>query len=125
MLFRSAWMFAALSSVEPWILEIESTHFNDRGHAWGADRLDQAENRLRVRLEDLDRALGDKEWLMGEFTAADILMCSVLLRVKGEPVLDERPRLAAYLARGEARPAYQRSFAAQLEHYQRRHEARS
>ena len=120
-----AWMFAALSSVEPWILEIESTHFHDRGQAWGADRLAQAENRLRVRLDDLDRALGDKNWLMGEFTAADILMCSVLLRVKGEPVLDERPRLAAYLARGEARPAYQRSFAAQLEHYQRRLEARS
>ena len=120
-----AWMFAAVSSVEPWILEIESTHFYDRGQAWGADRLDQAENRLRVRLDDLDRTLGDKEWLMGEFTAADILMCSVLLRVKGEPVLDERPRLAAYLARGEARPAYQSSFAAQLEHYQRRHAARS
>ena len=120
-----AWMFAALSSVEPWILEIESTHFHDRGQAWGADRLAQAENRLRVRLDDLDRALGDKNWLMGEFTAADILMCSVLWRVKGEPVLDERPRLAAYLARGAARPAYQRSFAAQLEHYQRRHEARS
>ena len=53
-----AWMFAAVSSVEPWILEIESTHFHDRGQAWGADRLAQAENRLRVRLDDLDRALG-------------------------------------------------------------------
>ena len=62
---------------------------------------------------------------MGDFTAADILMCSVLLRVKGEPVLDERPRLAAYLARGEARPAYQRSFAAQLAHYQNRLAAKS
>jgi len=120
-----AWMFAAVSSVEPWILEIESTHFHDRGQAWGADRLAQAENRLRVRLDDLDRALGDKDWLMGEFTAADILICSVLLRVRGEPVLDERPRLAAYLARGEARPAYPRSFAAQLAHYQLRQAAKS
>ncbi len=113
------WMFAALSTIEPPILELESTRFNDRDKPWGAARTVMAEDRIRTRLADLDGALGDAPWIAGAFSAADILMCSVLLRIKGSAMLEEQPRLAAYLARGESRPAYQRAFADQLAVYQR------
>lgn len=113
------WMFAALSSIEPPILELESTRFNDRSQPWGADRARAVEDRIRQRLAQLALALGKADWIAGNFSAADILMCSVLLRIKGSDMLEDQPALAAYLARGEARPAYQRAFAAQREVYER------
>jgi glutathione S-transferase len=72
------------------------------------------EHRVRNRLGQLSLRLGDADWLDGAFSAGDLMMVSVLLRLKSSGILDEFPNLAAYLARGEARPAYKRAFAAQL-----------
>lgn len=107
------WMFAALNTVEPPILDRETTALTERGETWGEARLRLTEDRIRVRLSQLSARLGDAEWLDGAFSAGDLLMVSVLMRL-GPPILDEFPNLAAYMARGQARPAYQRAFEAQL-----------
>ena len=108
------WMFAALSSVEPPILELATAKFGEGDKSWTAQRIPLIADRIRGRLGQLSRRLGDADWLDGEFSAGDLMMVSVLLRVRASGLLDEFPNLAAYVARGEARPAYQRAFAAQL-----------
>ena len=108
------WMFAALSSVEPPILELSIAKFQEGDKPWAKDRLPLVADRIRNRLDQLSARLGDADWLDGAFSAGDLLMVSVLLRVRPSGILDEFPTLAAYVARGEARPAYQRAFAAQL-----------
>jgi glutathione S-transferase len=72
------------------------------------------EDRVRVRLEQLSTRLGDAEWLDGAFSAGDLLMVTVLRRLGKSGAVEQHPNLAAYVARGEARPAYQRAFADQL-----------
>lgn len=109
-----AWMFAALSTVEPPIIDLTIARIVERGEAWHEQRLPLVEGRIRTRLGELSRRLGDAAWLDGDFSAGDLLMVSVLLRLKGSSLLDDHPTLSAYVARGEARPAYQRAFAAQL-----------
>src|SRR3984885_10893829 len=111
------WMFAALSTVEPPILELGTARLLEGDKPWYAERLPLVEDRVRSRLNQLSVRLGDAEWLDGAFSAGDLLMVSVLLRLKSSGILDEFPNLAAYLARGEARPAYQRAFDAQLAVY--------
>ena len=108
------WMFAAYSTVEPPIVDREMTRLLERDEPWYEQRLDVGEDRIRKRLGELSTHLGDADWLDGAFSAGDLLMVTVLLRLKGSDLLDEYPNLAAYLARGEARPAYKRAFAAQL-----------
>ena len=108
------WMFAALNTVEPPIVERSMIGLLERDETWYAQRLPAVEGRLRKRLGELSRRLGDAEWLDGAFSAGDLMMVSVLLRSKSSGILDEYPNLSAYVARGEARPAYQRAFAAQL-----------
>ncbi len=108
------WMFAALNTMEPPILDREVTKLLERGQSWYEQRLSAVEERTRKRLGELSNRLGDRDWLAEEFTAGDLLMVSVLLRLKGSALLDEFPTLSAYVARGEARPAYKRAFAAQL-----------
>jgi len=108
------WMFAALNTVEPPILELVTVKFTEGDRPWKADRLPLVEDRVRVRLKQLAARLGDSDWLDGAFSAGDLLMVSVLLRLRPSGLLKEFPSLAAYVARGEARPAYQRAFAAQL-----------
>ncbi|MBO9710812.1 MAG: glutathione S-transferase family protein [Caulobacter sp.] len=107
------WMFAALSTVEQSIVELQFVMFMERGKSWQGERLAMVHDRIRGRLGELSQRLGDGEWLDGAFTAADLMMASVLLRTRGSGLLDEYPNLAAYVARAEARPAYQRAFAAQ------------
>ncbi|RDV01335.1 glutathione S-transferase family protein [Undibacter mobilis] len=110
-----AWMFAALNTLEPPIFERSLLMILDREKPWYEDRLHALESGIRNRLGDLSRRLGDAEWLDGAFSAGDLIMISVLLRLKGSSdILDDYPNLAAYVARGEARPAYRRAFAAQL-----------
>src|SRR5215475_27960 len=109
-----AWMFAALNTVEPPILERETARLLEGDKTWYEERLPLVEDRVRDRLDQLSRRLGDADWLDGAFSAGDLMMVSVLLRLKASGILDEYPNLAAYLARGEARPAYKRAFAAQL-----------
>jgi glutathione S-transferase len=108
------WMFAALSTVEPPILELVTAKFLERDKAWYAERLPVVQDRIRDRLGELSNRLGDAEWLDGAFSAGDLMMVAVLLRLKVSGMLDQYPNLTAYVARGEARPAYKRAFEAQL-----------
>lgn len=107
------WMFAALSTVEPPILDLSIARFQEGDKPWAAERMPLVAGRIRQRLDMLSRRLGDAEWLDGAFSAGDLMMVSVLLRARPSGILGEFPNLAAYVARGEARPAYRRAFAAQ------------
>ncbi|MCR4265905.1 glutathione S-transferase family protein [Nitratireductor sp. ZSWI3] len=109
-----AWMFTALNTVEPPILELENAMFFERDKSWHPQRLPMVEDRIRRRLMTLSERLGDADWLDGAFSAGDLVMVGVLRRLKGSSLLAEQPRLFAYVARGEARPAFERAFAAQL-----------
>jgi glutathione S-transferase len=111
------WMFAALNTVEPPILERETARLLEGGKTWYEERLPLVEDRVRNRLDQLSGRLADAHWLDGVFSAGDLMMVSVLLRLKSSGILDEYPNLAAYVARGEARPAYKRAFDAQLAVY--------
>jgi glutathione S-transferase len=108
------WIFAALNTVEPPILDLVVAKLVERDKPWFEQRLPMVEDRLRNRLGELSDRLGDADWLEGAFSAGDLMMVAVLLRLKVSGVLDEYPKLFAYVARGEARPAYKRAFAAQL-----------
>ena len=107
------WMFAAINTVEPPILELSTARVLEADKPWSQARLPLVEDRVRARLIPLSARLGDAEWLEDAFTAGDLMMVSVLLRLRMPGLLDEYPNLAAYVARGEARPAYQRAFDAQ------------
>ncbi|MBT2144973.1 MULTISPECIES: glutathione S-transferase family protein [unclassified Rhodanobacter] len=108
------WMFAALNTVEPPILDLQTAKFAEGDKPWTAERLLLIKDRIRARLGDLSVRLGDADWLDGAFSAGDLMMVHTLQRLKPSGLLDEYPSLAAYVARGEARPAYKRAFAAQL-----------
>jgi len=109
-----AWMFAALSTVEPPILELGTARLLEGDKPWSAERLPLVKERVGHRLDQLSVRLGDADWLDGAFSAGDLMMVSVLLRLRPSGILGEYPKLAAYVARGEARPAYKRAFDAQL-----------
>lgn len=108
------WMFAALSTMEPPILDLQTAMLLERDRTWHEERLPLVQDRIRARLAELSNRLGDADWLDGEFSAGDLLMVSVLFRLSRSGILDEYPNLSAYIARAEARPAYQRAFDAQL-----------
>jgi glutathione S-transferase len=109
-----AWMFAAVNTLEPPILELTMARLFEKDKPWHAERLPMLEERVRTRLRQLAAHLASGDWLDGAFSAGDLMMVHVLLRLRSSGLLDEVPALAAYVARGEARPAYQRAFAAQL-----------
>ena len=108
-----AWMFAALNTVEPPILDLQTARVLEGDKSWYEQRLPLVEDRIRVRLGELSARLGRADWLDGAFSAGDLMMVAVLLRLKPSGMLDEYPKLSAYVARGEARPAYKRAFDAQ------------
>jgi glutathione S-transferase len=114
-----AWMFAALGTVEPPIVERSAAEIMERDKPWYAQRLPMLDDRVRARLGELSRRLGDSDWLDGRFSAGDLLMVTVLHRSESSGLLGEYPNLAAYLSRGRARPAYQRAFDAQLAVFKR------
>lgn len=107
------WMFAALSTVEPPIVERSMAMMLERDRPWFTDRMAMLDDAVRVRLSQLSARLGDAPWLDGEFSAGDLMMVSVLRRLSSSGLLDDYPTLAAYVARGEARPAWRRAFDAQ------------
>lgn len=109
-----SWLFAALNTIEPPILDLAVARLLEADRPWAAERLPLVNDRIRQRFGQLARRLDDAEWLDGDFSAGDLMMVSVLLRTRMAGLLDEFPALAAYVARGEARPAYRRAFAAQL-----------
>jgi glutathione S-transferase len=108
------WMFAALSTVEPPILELSIAKIVESDKSWSEERLPLVQDRVRSRLGQLSVRLGEADWLDGAFSAGDLMMVSVLLRTRPSGILDEFSNLAAYVARGEARPTYKRAFEAQL-----------
>lgn len=108
------WIFAALNTIEPPILDLTVARIVEGDRPWAAARLPLVLDRIRTRLAQLSVRLGGAEWLDGAFSAGDLLMVSVLLRLRMSGLLDEYPNLAAYVAHGEARPAYRRAFEAQL-----------
>jgi glutathione S-transferase len=109
-----AWMFAALNTVEPPIVDRSMAILLERDKSWHQERLPMLDDRVRARLGELSVRLGDADWLDGAFSAGDLLMVTVLRRLDGSGLVEEYPNLSAYVARGEARPAYQRAFDAQL-----------
>jgi glutathione S-transferase len=108
------WMFAAVNTVEPPILEFANARLLEGDKPWAKERLPLIQDRVRDRLKQLSARLDGADWLDGGFSAGDLMMVSVLLRLRSSGILDEYPNLAAYVARGEARPAYSRAFGAQL-----------
>ncbi len=109
-----AWMFAALNTVEPPIVELSMATILERDKPWYSERQPMLEERVHVRMRELSQWLGDADWLDGTFSAADVLMVTVLRRLNSSGLLQKYPALVAYIARAEARPAYQRAFEAQL-----------
>ncbi|MFZ5724233.1 MAG: glutathione S-transferase family protein [Pseudomonadota bacterium] len=108
------WIFAALNTVEPPIVEREQAPYQEGNQPWYEGRLPMIEDRVRARLDDLSTRLGEADWLDGVFSAGDLMMVLVLRRLEGTGILEEYPNLSAYVARGQARPAYRRAFDAQL-----------
>jgi glutathione S-transferase len=108
------WMFAAVSTVEPPIVECTMPKIVERDKPWYAARQPMLDERVRARLGQLSKHLGTDGWLDGAFSAGDIMMVHAVRRLEGSGILEEYPNVAAYIARGEARPAYKRAFAAQL-----------
>lgn len=107
------WMFAALNTVEPPIFDYDLAKILERDKPWYEDRLRALETRIRTRLTDLSRRLGDADWLDGAFSAGDLLMVNVLRRLQGANILEDFENLYDYVARGEERPAFQRAYEAQ------------
>jgi glutathione S-transferase len=108
------WMFAALNTVEPPILELQNAKFAEGDRPWAAERMPLVRDRIRERLAQLSDYLGDADWLEGGFTAGDLMMVHVVLRLRPSGLLDEFPNIASYVARGESRPAFRRAYEAQL-----------
>lgn len=108
-----SWLFAALNTIEPPIVEREQVEYTEADRPWFAERIPLLDARVRRRLEPLAARLAAREWLDGGFSVADLVMVTVLRRAEGTGVLEGLPALPAYIARGQARPAYQRAFAAQ------------
>lgn len=109
-----AWMFAALNTVEPPIVDREFAEYTESDRPWHEEHLLLLDDRIRRRLDQLSERLGDADWLDGAFSAGDLLMVTVLRRLEGAEMLEAYPNLVAYIARGKARPAHKRAFAAQL-----------
>ena len=108
------WMFAALTTMEPVIVQREVSLYLESDRAWHGERMLIVEDCIRSRLSELGARLGDREWLDDTFTAGDLLMVQVLRRLGGSNILDDYANLEAYVGRGEARPAFKRAFEAQL-----------
>lgn len=108
-----AWMFAAVSTIEPVILERESARLLEGDRPWTAQRLPGIDARIQDRLADLAAWLAGRAWLEGDFTAGDLMMICVLRRLAGSGLLSANPVIADYVARGEARPGFVAAFAAQ------------
>ena len=109
-----SWIFAALNTIEPPILDLSIAKVVENDKAWSEQRLPLVKDRIRNKLKQLAAYLGEKSWLEDEFSVGDLMMISVLLRLRASGILLEFPNLDDYVTRGESRPAYQRAFAAQL-----------
>lgn len=110
-----SWMFAALNTVEPPIVERDYVKYFENGKSWQAERFAMVDERIRTRLDQLAATLGDADWLAEEFGAADILMVHAIRRLEGSGILEDYPVFMNYIVRAAERPAYQRAFDAQYD----------
>jgi glutathione S-transferase len=108
-----AWLIGALNSVEPMIMQIVTLDIFQAGKPWAKEARPSAVDFAKSRLGRVSEALGDGDWLAGRFSIADILMVTVLRNLDHTDILSEFPSLAAYKARGEARPAFVQAVADQ------------
>ncbi|MHB9878611.1 glutathione S-transferase family protein [Pacificimonas sp. ICDLI1SI03] len=108
------WMMAILNTLEPHIFQLASTDIFHKGEGWTAERRPQIVEMVEKRLREIGDALGDKDWLAGEFSIADILFVHALDALGHSEILQGFPRLTAYRDRGRGRPAYQTALQAQL-----------
>jgi len=109
-----AWLIAALNSVEPAIFPLLQVNVFNRGEAWAEEARPKFYERIESRLKCVSDALGDKEWLEDRFTIGDLMMVAVLRQLRGTGLIEKFPNIAALVARGEARPAFQQALADQL-----------
>ncbi len=109
-----SWMFAAVSTIEPVVVQREVSILIEKDRPWHEERLPLVIDRIRDRLDDLSTRLGEADWLDGDFSAGDLMMVEVLRRLRSSDVLEDYPNLSAYVDRGEARPAFRSAFEAQL-----------
>lgn len=109
------WMFAALNTVEPPVMDMAIVTLFEAGKSWSGPRKPSVAARIDERLAELSKRLGDSDWLDGEtFTAGDLLMADVLRNARSFGALDAYPNLSAYVDRATARPAFRRALAAQM-----------
>lgn len=116
-----AWMFAAVNTIEPPILDLQTAKFLESDKPWAEQRLPLVRDRIRNRLGELSIRLGESDWLDGAFSAGDLMVAGVLLRLKASGLLDEYPNIAAYVARARERAAFKRAFDAQWAVFASRH----
>ena len=114
-----SWMFAALNTVEPPIVERDNVKFFEADKSWQAERFAIVDERIRTRLDQLASAMRRPTWLAGPFSAADILMVHAIRRLEGSGLLEEYPILVDYIAHATERPAYKRAFDAQYQVFQK------
>ncbi len=112
------WVIAALNSVEPSVAQLAVVDLFEADKPWSAERRPSVIETIRSRLHDLSEAIGDKQWLDGDFSVGDLTMVSVLRQLHDSGLLKEYPRLAAYVTRGEARSAFQKAMADHLATFQ-------
>lgn len=109
-----AWLIAALNSIEPMFFELITIDIFGKGEAWTEERRPQVIERIRARLALLAEALGDRDWFEGRFSIGNLMMASVLRNLRHTDLVAEQPKLAAFLERSQARPAFQRAIADQI-----------
>ena len=110
----TSWIFAAINSIEPPVQELALIQLAYADQEWTKARKPMLEEWVGKRLAQLAKVLDGKDWLEGRFTAGDLMMVTVLRMLHTTDLLDREPAIKAYVARGEARPAFQRALAAQL-----------
>jgi glutathione S-transferase len=110
----TSWIFAAINSIEPPVQELALIQLAYADQEWTKARKPMLDEWITKRLAQLTKVLEGKDWLEGPFTAGDLMMVTVLRMLHTTDLLDKEPAIKAYVARGEARPAFQRALAAQL-----------
>lgn len=110
----TTWMFAALNTIEVPIMSLAEVDLFAADERWAQEHRPAVVERVRGRLAELAAALDGREYLVGGFSAADILMTTVLQILRHTTLVEEQPALLAYKARCEARPGYRKAYADQM-----------
>jgi len=110
----TTWMFSALNTLEPAITSLVQLDLNFPGDEAVKRQRQVAAEAVQGRLDAVAAWLGNRDYLEDRFTAGDLLMVTVLRFLRHTDMVSAMPSLAAYVARCEARPAFQKALAAQM-----------